>query len=85
MSKDRVEAFSDGVFSIILTLHAKLFKAENSSAQGPRQSVPAITLYGLSILFVFANVYLSFVCFFLALVLYFVPTNRRITTSGNFA
>jgi TMEM175 potassium channel family protein len=53
---------------------AKLFKEQNSRALGPRHSIPAITLYGLSILLAFANVYLSLVCFLVVPLLYFVPT-----------
>jgi uncharacterized membrane protein len=54
--------------------HAKLFKGEKiAEAQGPRHSLPAIIIYGLAILFVFVNVYLSLACFFVIPFLYFVP------------
>ncbi len=54
--------------------HAKLFKeAEFAKAQGPKHSIPAITLYTLSILLSFVNVYLSLACFFIVPLLYFVP------------
>jgi len=53
------------VISFVLTfyafrhyaIHAKLFKEDEiAKAQGPRRSIPAITLYTLSILFSFVNV-----------------------------
>ena len=53
--------------------YAKLFEEENSKALGPRRSIPAITLYGLSILLAFVNVYLSLACFLVVPLLYFVP------------
>ena len=53
--------------------HAKLFKKGNSKALGARRSIPAITLYGLSILLVFLNVYLSLACFLVVPLRYFMP------------
>jgi uncharacterized membrane protein len=44
-----------------------------AKAMGPRHSIPAITLFSASILFVFINVYLSLVCFFIVPLLYFIP------------
>ncbi len=40
---------------------------------GPRHSIPTITIFTVSILFAFANVYLSLVCFFVVPLLYFFP------------
>jgi uncharacterized membrane protein len=45
----------------------------SAKAMGPRHSIPAITLYSLSILFVFINVYISLICFLIVPLLYFVP------------
>ena len=54
--------------------HAKLFNDEKiAEAQGPRHSIPAIVIYGLSILLAFVNVYLSLACFLAVPLLYFVP------------
>ncbi len=54
--------------------YAKLFKEDEFAiAQGPKHSIPAITLYTLSILLSFVNVYLSLACFFIVPLLYFVP------------
>ncbi len=55
--------------------HHNLF-ADHASAQamGPRHSIPAITIFVLSIVFAFVNVYLSLLCFVLVPLLYFVPT-----------
>ena len=53
---------------------AKLFEPEDSRALGPRRSVPAIVIYGLSILLTFVNVYLALLCFLAVPLLYFVPT-----------
>ncbi len=54
--------------------YAKLFKEDEfAKAHGPRRSIPAITLYTLSILLSFVNVYLSLACFFIVPLLYFVP------------
>jgi uncharacterized membrane protein len=53
----------------------RLFVEDASAkAMGPRHSIPAITIFTLSILFAFVNVYLSLVCFFIVPLLYFVPT-----------
>ncbi len=52
---------------------ARLFEVEFSMALGPRHSLPAILLYGLSILFAFVNVYLSLACFLVVPLLYFAP------------
>ena len=52
---------------------AKLFKEGDSKGLGPRQSIPAIALYVLSILFAFVSVYLSLACFVIVPGLYFVP------------
>jgi uncharacterized membrane protein len=53
----------------------KLFKADSEAAKalGPRHSIPAITIFTVSIVFAFVNVYLSLVCFLLVPLLYFVP------------
>ncbi len=52
----------------------KLFVDDASAqAMGPRHSVPAITMFTLSILFAFVNVYLSLACFLIVPLLYFVP------------
>ena len=52
----------------------KLFVDDASAiAMGPRHSIPAITLFALSILLVFVNVYLSLFCFLLVPLLYFMP------------
>jgi TMEM175 potassium channel family protein len=53
---------------------AKLFEGEDPSVLGPRHSIPAIILYVVSIVFVFANVYLALACFLIVPLLYFVPT-----------
>ena len=53
--------------------HARLFIVEDSKALGPRHSLPAIALYGLSMLLAFVNVYLSLACFLVVPALYFVP------------
>ncbi len=52
----------------------KLF-VDNASAKaiGLKHSIPAITLFSLSIVFAFVNVYLFLSCFVLAPVLYFLP------------
>src|SRR5438067_8422480 len=52
----------------------KLFvDTPSAKAMGPRHSIPAITIFTLSILFAFVNVYLSLVCFLIVPLLYFVP------------
>ena len=52
----------------------KLFvETASAKAMGPRHSIPAITIFTLSILFAFVNVYLSLICFFIVPLLYFVP------------
>lgn len=56
------------------TYHARLFEEQHSKVLGPRHSIPAIALYGSSILLAFANVYLSLACFLVVPLLYFVPT-----------
>jgi uncharacterized membrane protein len=54
-----------------------LVDKESAKALGPRHSIPAITLFSLSILFTFVNVYLSLACFALVPLLYFVPNMIR--------
>jgi uncharacterized membrane protein len=52
----------------------QLFVDEASAkAMGPRHSIPAITIFTISILFAFVNVYLSLACFLIVPFLYFVP------------
>jgi uncharacterized membrane protein len=52
----------------------KLFAdAAIEKTMGPRHSIPAITIFLISIVFVFINVYVSLVCFFIVPVLYFIP------------
>jgi uncharacterized membrane protein len=52
----------------------KIFVDTSSAkAMGPRHSIPAITIFTLSILFAFVNVYLSLICFLIVPLLYFVP------------
>ena len=53
---------------------AKLFEQEDAKALRPRRSIPAIAIYGLSILLAFVNVYLALLCFLAVPLLYFVPT-----------
>jgi uncharacterized membrane protein len=56
----------------------KLFvDTASAKAMGPRHSIPAITIYTLSILIAFVNVYVSLVCFLLVPLLYFVPNLIR--------
>jgi uncharacterized membrane protein len=58
--------------------HNKLFvDNESAKAMGPRHSIPAITIFTLSISFAFVNVYLSLTCFLLVPLLYFVPNMIR--------
>jgi uncharacterized membrane protein len=59
--------------------HSKLFKVkdEQAEAQGPGHSVPAIVVYAAGIIVSFVSVYLSLVCFVLALFIYFVPNLLR--------
>ncbi len=60
--------------------YAKLFEAESEferRALGPTHSIPAITLYALSILLSFVSAYLALACLFLVPVLYFVPNMIR--------
>ncbi len=45
----------------------------SAKAMGPRHSLPAITIFTLSILFAFVNGYLSLACFLVVPLLYFVP------------
>ena len=53
----------------------KLFiDGTSEKALGPRHSIPAITLYSLSIIFAFVNVYVALICLFFVPVLYFIPT-----------
>lgn len=78
-----------GVNSLISTLaiyglrgyasYRGLFTVDRESAKvlGPRNSIPAIVIYLLSIFLVFVNVYLSLGCFLLVPVLYFVPNLIR--------
>ncbi|MGH7203350.1 MAG: TMEM175 family protein [Candidatus Levyibacteriota bacterium] len=49
-----------------------------AKSMGPRHSIPAITLYSLTILFAFVNVSLSLACLFLVPLLYFVPNMVRL-------
>ncbi|MDB4978761.1 MAG: hypothetical protein JWM56_947 [Candidatus Peribacteria bacterium] len=60
----------------------KLFTVNDESAKalGPSHSVPAITLYVLSILCVYINVYVSLACFLLVPLLYFLPNFIRSNT-----
>ena len=54
--------------------HHKLFvDTPSAKTMGPLHSLPAITIFALSILFTFVNVYLSLVCFFVVPLLYFSP------------
>ncbi|SRR5258708_817754 len=55
--------------------YKKLFEANKANLKtlGPKHSIPAITIYSLSILFTFVDVYVSLVCFLLVPLLYFVP------------
>ncbi len=53
---------------------AKLYEQADSQALGPRRSIPAIALYGLSIPLTFVHVYLALLCFLAVPLLYFVPT-----------
>ncbi|MGI8468589.1 MAG: TMEM175 family protein [Pyrinomonadaceae bacterium] len=50
---------------------------ESAKAMGPRHSIPAVTIFILSILLAFVNVYLSLICFLLVPLLYFVPNMIR--------
>jgi uncharacterized membrane protein len=53
----------------------KLFADSMSEVyMGPKHSIPAITLFSLSMLFAFVNVYLSLLCFLIVPMLYFIPT-----------
>ncbi len=80
---DQFPILAYGVDSLLMALNfygfrryasnAKLFTEENAAAMGPRHSLPAITLYTLSILLAFVNVYLSLVCFLIVPLLYFMP------------
>lgn len=56
--------------------HAHILKATSEQMQllNSRQSFPAIALNSLGILLAFVNVYLSFLCFLIFLVLYFMPS-----------
>lgn len=61
----------------------KLF-IDSASAKtlGPRQSLPGVVLYSLSILLSFVNVYLSLACFVIAALLYFTRNVIQKITSG---
>jgi uncharacterized membrane protein len=51
-----------------------LFKnREAIKTMGPRHSIPSVTIFSLSIVFSFINVYFSLACFLLVPVLYFIP------------
>ena len=52
--------------------HAKLLKEGSSKEMGPRYSIPAIVLYGLSIGLVFVNVYASLACLIFVPLMFFV-------------
>lgn len=49
---------------------------------GPRQSLPGVVLYSLSILLSFVNVYLSLACFLIAALLYFARNVIQSIASG---
>lgn len=62
----------------IYATRKNLFKDTMAAkAMGPRHSIPAVTAYALSILFVFVNVYLSLICLLVVPFLYFVPNLIR--------
>jgi uncharacterized membrane protein len=42
-------------------------------AMGPKHSLPAISIFTISIIFAFVNVYLSLLCFLLVPLIYFIP------------
>jgi uncharacterized membrane protein len=53
---------------------AKLFEEDEiAKTHGPRRSIPAITLYALSILLSFVSVYLSLAFLFIVPFIYFMP------------
>ncbi|MFX1503284.1 MAG: TMEM175 family protein [Promethearchaeota archaeon] len=64
----------------VYSIRNKLLDVDDESIKilGPKHSIPGITIYALSILFSFVNVYVSLACFFLVPVLYFVPGIVRI-------
>jgi uncharacterized membrane protein len=59
----------------IYTVRANLFEkpTEYMKIMGPKHSLPAIIVYALAILLAFVNVYLSWICFIIVPLLYFVP------------
>ena len=52
--------------------HAKLLKEGSSKEMGPKYTIPAIVFYGLSIILVFVNVYISLACFVVVPLVFFV-------------
>jgi uncharacterized membrane protein len=66
-------AFTFFAFRLYAIRHKLFANEEIEKSMGPRHSMPAITLFIVSILFVFINVYVSLACFFIVPALYFVP------------
>jgi uncharacterized membrane protein len=61
----------------------KLFSdGASAKTMGPRQSLPGVVLYSLSILLSFVNVYLSLACFLVAALLYFARNVIQKIMSG---
>lgn len=87
---DQFPAMIYGLYSLISSLafsflrgysiHNKLLEVDDESIKklGPKHSIPGISMYALSIVLSFVNVYISLVCFFLVPVLYFVSGTVRI-------
>lgn len=58
---------------------ARLFKEEMSAVlHGPRRSLPAVSLFTLSIIVSFVNPYLALACFFAVPLMYFIPSVFRV-------
>ncbi len=55
----------------------KLFENANSTVLGPRRSIPAIAIYGLSILLVFLNIYLALLILLVIPFVYVFPMMLR--------
>ena len=62
--------------------HKLFVDTASAKSMGPRQSIPAIVIFTLLILFAFVNVYVSLICFFIVPLLYFFPNRIHIKTKS---
>lgn len=75
MGKNRLEAFSDGVLAIIITIMVLEIKIplKKMYQSQERKGIASMVIYSLSIVFAFFNTAISGVLFFVVAAMWIVP------------